>query len=96
VVAWIAGHVEPACCVVDAGLVERAQPAFTSAGIVPAVTIAVGGEPPPGVPGFPESIAPWPAETPKRAVFVDELPETVGGKVLKYRLREQLGAANAR
>lgn len=29
-------------------------------------------------------------ETPKRVVAVDELPSTVGGKVLKYRLREQL------
>ena len=29
-------------------------------------------------------------ETPKRIVVVDELPTTVGGKVLKYRLREQL------
>ncbi|RLV50920.1 AMP-dependent synthetase [Nocardioides mangrovicus] len=28
-------------------------------------------------------------ETPKQVVFVDALPETVGGKVLKYRLREQ-------
>lgn len=28
-------------------------------------------------------------ETPKRVVFADGLPETVGGKVLKYRLREQ-------
>lgn len=28
-------------------------------------------------------------ETPKAVVFVDELPETVGGKVLKYRLRER-------
>lgn len=27
-------------------------------------------------------------ETPKSVVFVDDLPETVGGKVLKYRLRE--------
>lgn len=32
-------------------------------------------------------------ETPKRVVIVDELPTTVGGKVLKYRLREQLGAS---
>ena len=31
-------------------------------------------------------------ETPKRVVFVGELPETVGGKVLKYRLRETFGA----
>jgi acyl-CoA synthetase (AMP-forming)/AMP-acid ligase II len=31
-------------------------------------------------------------ETPKRVVFVEELPQTVGGKVLKYRLRERLGA----
>ena len=30
-------------------------------------------------------------ETPKRVVVVDELPATVGGKVLKYRLRQQLG-----
>jgi acyl-CoA synthetase (AMP-forming)/AMP-acid ligase II len=29
-------------------------------------------------------------ETPKRIVVLDELPTTVGGKVLKYRLREQL------
>lgn len=28
-------------------------------------------------------------ETPKSIVFVDSLPETIGGKVLKYRLREQ-------
>jgi acyl-CoA synthetase (AMP-forming)/AMP-acid ligase II len=28
-------------------------------------------------------------ETPKAVVFVDALPETVGGKVLKYRLRRQ-------
>lgn len=27
-------------------------------------------------------------ETPKRVLFVDELPETVGGKVLKYKLRQ--------
>ena len=26
-------------------------------------------------------------ETPKSVVFADSLPETVGGKVLKYRLR---------
>lgn len=31
-------------------------------------------------------------ESPKRIVVVDELPETVGGKVLKYRLRQQLAA----
>ena len=29
-------------------------------------------------------------ETPKRVVVVDEFPSTVGGKVLKYRLREKL------
>ncbi|MDN5939081.1 MAG: AMP-binding protein [Salinisphaera sp.] len=29
-------------------------------------------------------------ETPKKIVFVDELPTTVGSKILKYRLREQL------
>jgi acyl-CoA synthetase (AMP-forming)/AMP-acid ligase II len=34
-------------------------------------------------------------ETPKRVVFRTQLPETVGGKVLKYRLRHEL-AANAR
>jgi acyl-CoA synthetase (AMP-forming)/AMP-acid ligase II len=30
-------------------------------------------------------------ETPKRVIVVDEMPETVGGKILKYRLRESLG-----
>ncbi|WP_051247594.1 class I adenylate-forming enzyme family protein [Nocardioides halotolerans] len=34
-------------------------------------------------------------ETPKRLVVVDELPETVGGKVLKYRLRQQLAVTTA-
>lgn len=29
-------------------------------------------------------------ETPERVVVVDEFPATVGGKVLKLRLREQL------
>jgi acyl-CoA synthetase (AMP-forming)/AMP-acid ligase II len=31
-------------------------------------------------------------ETPKAVVFVDSLPETVGGKILKYKLRKQYGA----
>jgi acyl-CoA synthetase (AMP-forming)/AMP-acid ligase II len=31
-------------------------------------------------------------ETPKDAVFVDDLPETVGGKVLKYKLRVRFAA----
>jgi acyl-CoA synthetase (AMP-forming)/AMP-acid ligase II len=30
-------------------------------------------------------------ETPKEIIWVDELPETVGGKVLKYKLRELYG-----
>jgi acyl-coenzyme A synthetase/AMP-(fatty) acid ligase len=29
-------------------------------------------------------------ETPKRIVVMDALPETVGGKVLKYKLRAML------
>ncbi len=32
-------------------------------------------------------------ETPKRVVVTDELPATVGGKVLKYKLRRQLSAS---
>jgi acyl-CoA synthetase (AMP-forming)/AMP-acid ligase II len=31
-------------------------------------------------------------ETPKRVIVVDEMPETVGGKILKYRLRSRFGA----
>ena len=30
-------------------------------------------------------------ETPKEIIWVDELPETVGGKILKYKLRERYG-----
>jgi acyl-CoA synthetase (AMP-forming)/AMP-acid ligase II len=33
-------------------------------------------------------------ETPKQIIFTETIPETVGGKILKYRLREQLGAIN--
>ncbi|HEX3788856.1 MAG TPA: AMP-binding protein [Pseudonocardiaceae bacterium] len=32
-------------------------------------------------------------ETPKTIIFVDELPETVGGKVLKYKLRQEYRSA---
>jgi acyl-CoA synthetase (AMP-forming)/AMP-acid ligase II len=32
-------------------------------------------------------------ETPKRVLFTDALPETVGGKVLKYKLRDQYADA---
>lgn len=32
-------------------------------------------------------------ETPKRVIFVESLPETVGGKVLKYKLRRQYADA---
>lgn len=28
-------------------------------------------------------------ETPKTVIFVDALPETVGGKIMKYKLQEQ-------
>lgn len=31
-------------------------------------------------------------ETPKQILFVEELPETVGGKILKYKLREKAAA----
>lgn len=31
-------------------------------------------------------------ETPKRILFTEQLPETVGGKVMKYKLRQQLRA----
>jgi acyl-CoA synthetase (AMP-forming)/AMP-acid ligase II len=30
-------------------------------------------------------------ETPKRVIFIDEMPQTVGGKILKYKLRERFG-----
>ncbi|MFT4584889.1 MAG: acyl-CoA synthetase (AMP-forming)/AMP-acid ligase II, partial [Gammaproteobacteria bacterium] len=33
-------------------------------------------------------------ETPKRIVVVDEFPTTVGGKILKYKLRAALAAAD--
>jgi acyl-CoA synthetase (AMP-forming)/AMP-acid ligase II len=33
-------------------------------------------------------------ETPKRVIQIKEMPETVGGKVLKYRLRSELGQAH--
>lgn len=34
-------------------------------------------------------------ETPKRIIFADSLPETVGGKVLKYKLREKYRGSNS-
>ncbi|MGG3469716.1 AMP-binding protein [Neobacillus pocheonensis] len=35
-------------------------------------------------------------ETPKKIIFTDRLPETVGGKILKYRLREQFNGVEVR
>jgi acyl-coenzyme A synthetase/AMP-(fatty) acid ligase len=29
-------------------------------------------------------------ETPKQIIVVDQMPETVGGKIMKYKLREML------
>jgi acyl-CoA synthetase (AMP-forming)/AMP-acid ligase II len=34
-------------------------------------------------------------ETPKQIIWADELPETVGGKVLKYKLRERYGVSTS-
>ena len=34
-------------------------------------------------------------ETPKLVIWADELPETVGGKVLKYKLRERYGTSTS-
>jgi acyl-CoA synthetase (AMP-forming)/AMP-acid ligase II len=34
-------------------------------------------------------------ETPKGVIFVEALPETVGGKVLKYKLRQQFSGVQA-
>lgn len=31
-------------------------------------------------------------EAPKEVVVVDALPQTVGGKIMKYRLRQELSA----
>lgn len=33
-------------------------------------------------------------EAPKSVVFLDAFPETVGGKILKYRLRQDLDPAS--
>jgi acyl-CoA synthetase (AMP-forming)/AMP-acid ligase II len=64
--------------------------------IVAAVVIAEGGERPADkdvIAFCRERLAGY--ETPKRIIWVDELPETVGGKVLKYKLRERYGVATA-
>jgi fatty-acyl-CoA synthase len=34
-------------------------------------------------------------ETPKLVIWADELPETVGGKILKYKLRERYGTSTS-
>ena len=34
-------------------------------------------------------------ETPKRIIAMDSFPETVGGKILKYKLRAALNETNA-
>jgi acyl-CoA synthetase (AMP-forming)/AMP-acid ligase II len=64
--------------------------------IVAAVVIAEAGERPADkdvIAFCRERLAGY--ETPKRIIWVDELPETVGGKVLKYKLRERYGVATA-
>jgi len=75
VVAWIIGHVEPSFCVVDAGLMDRAQPAFTAAGITPDVAIAIEGEPPDGVPDFSQWADAHPATEPEAVIAADDIWE---------------------
>ena len=70
VVTWIIGHVEPRLVVVDAGLWERARPAFAAAGVTPGVAIAIGGDEVPGAVDFREWIAGAPT---------DEVDVTVSG-----------------
>ena len=70
VVTWIIGHVEPRLVVVDAGLWERARPAFAAAGVTPGVVIAIGGDEVPGAVDFREWIAGAPT---------DEVDVTVSG-----------------
>ncbi len=58
--------------------------------VVTAVIVPVGAEPPSErelIDFCRERLAGF--ETPKRVIFAGSLPETVGGKVLKYKLRQQ-------
>jgi acyl-CoA synthetase (AMP-forming)/AMP-acid ligase II len=57
VVAWIIGRVQPRLAIVDAGLWPRAERAFAEAGLVPAVSIAIGADGLSGTLDFGEWIA---------------------------------------
>lgn len=75
VVAWAIGHVEPRLAIVDAGLWPKAQPAFAAAGLTPAVSIPIGGEPIAGSIAFASWIAAHPADEPDVEIHADDVWE---------------------
>jgi acyl-CoA synthetase (AMP-forming)/AMP-acid ligase II len=97
-------RIAPRLAIVDAEVWPRVEAAFARAGVAVAVTVpitAVVMRKPGTEAGIePVSEADLIAfcrarlagfETPKRVVFVEKYPETVGGKVLKHVLRAELG-----
>jgi acyl-CoA synthetase (AMP-forming)/AMP-acid ligase II len=75
VVQWAIEHVEASFAVVDAGLWPKAEPAFTGAGLTPAVAIPIGGALPEGSVAFPDWISVQPATEPDVEIHSDDVWE---------------------
>jgi acyl-CoA synthetase (AMP-forming)/AMP-acid ligase II len=75
VVAWAIEHVQARFAVVDAVLWPKAEPAFAAAGLMPAVTIPIGGDDVPGSASFSQWIAEQPAMEPAVEIHADDVWE---------------------
>jgi acyl-CoA synthetase (AMP-forming)/AMP-acid ligase II len=73
VLRWAVAHVEARFAVVDAELWPHAEAAFTESGLLPAVTIPIGGAEVPGATPFSDWLAPQPSTEPGVTIHGDDI-----------------------
>ena len=73
VIEYLIGHVEPAFAIVDAEVWPRVAPAFAASGLVPGITVTIGGDAVPGSATFAEFAAGQPATEPDVEIHGDDI-----------------------
>ncbi len=73
VIEYLIGHVEPAFAIVDAEVWPHVAPAFAAHGLVPGITVTIGGDAVPGSATFAEFTAAHPAAEPDVEIHGDDI-----------------------
>ncbi len=73
VIEYLIGHVEPAFAIVDAEVWPHVAPAFAAHGLVPGITVTIGGGAVPGSATFAEFTAAQPATEPDVEIHGDDI-----------------------